>query len=432
MKEGFKLKRRTIFLQILLAIVLILAIVILVRVFFLQPAAKVKLAAIPDTTYDPAVWGKDYPLEYNSYLKNREMAPSPTGFGGSLKEQKAVKEPEILINFKGMAFSKDYAEDRGHPYAMDDLRETKRIGPATPGSCMTCKTVNLRDIYKAMGWNYAKTPLSDLLPRIKHPIVCANCHDPQSMKLRVINPAFLEAMKRRGIDVASAQREDMRSYVCGQCHAEYYFEPASKRVVFPWDKGLKPQEMYVYYQSSPAGFEQDWQHPDSGSKMLKAQHPDYELASGGVHGKAGVSCADCHMPYMREGGRKYSLHWVTSPMMHIQASCRTCHVQEEAWLLERVKAIQKNVFELQRIAGQTIARAHETIGKANTVDRINQMELNKARELVRQSQWLWDFIAAENSMGFHNPDQALNALGQSIHLAHQAVSKANQAVGAQR
>ena len=296
---------------------------------------------------------------------------------------------------------------------------------------MTCKTANLRDIYKDMGWNYAKTPLAELLPKIKHSIVCANCHQPQTMKLRVLNPAFIEAMQKRGIDVARAPREDMRSYVCGQCHAEYYFEPETKRVVFPWTKGLKPHEMYAYYQENPSGFESDWLHPDSQAKMLKAQHPDYELASGGVHGKSGVSCADCHMPYMRDGGRKYSSHWVTSPMKHIQASCRTCHTQDEAWLLERVNTTQNNVFQLQRIAGQTIARAHDVLGKAGATPKVNQTEMNKARELIRNAQWFWDFIAAENSMGFHNPDQALNTLGQSIDLAHRAIATANRAAGTQ-
>lgn len=423
------MKSRNIFLGVLLGIVLIILIVILVRVFLLPPPDTTKLAAIPDTEYDPAVWGKHYPLEYNSYLKNKDMAASPTGYGGSEKYQKSTKEPEILVNFKGMAFSKDYTEDRGHPYAMDDLKETKRIGPATPGSCMTCKTANLRDIYKDMGWNYAKTPLTELLPRIKHSIVCANCHDSKTMKLRVLNPAFIEAMTKRGIDVAKASREDMRSYVCGQCHAEYYFEPETKRVVFPWSKGLKPDEMYAYYKEMPSGFAMDWQHPDSQAKMLKAQHPDYELFSGGVHGKSGVSCADCHMPYMRDGGRKYSSHWVTSPMKHIQASCRTCHMQDEQWLLNRVKATQNNVFQLQRIAGQTIARAHEVIGKAGAAPKVNSADLDKSRELIRNAQWFWDFIAAENSMGFHNPDQTLNTLGQSIDLAHQAIAIANKAAG---
>lgn len=144
-----------------------------------------------------------------------------------------------------------------------------------------------------------------------------------------------------------------------------------------------------------------------------------------------VSCVDCHMPYMREGGRKYSSHWVTSPMKTVSASCRTCHTQDEKWLLERVKKVQNHVWELQRTAGRTIARAHDVIGKAERAQRVNQEELGRARELVRKAQWFWDCIAAESSMGFHNPDQALSTLGQSVDLAHQAIVAANRAAGTQ-
>ena len=425
------MNRNTKIILSLLGVVVLVLCIIVLRVFTIQPATVIKLANIPDGEYDPAVWGKYYPLEYKSYLKNLEMAPSPTGFGGSEKYQKSTKEPEILMNFKGMPFSKDYTEDRGHPYSLEDIKETKRIQPTAAGACMTCKSANLIDVYKEMGWKYAKTPIEQLLPRLKFPIVCANCHDPKTMNLRVINPAFIEAMERRGIDLKKASREEMRSYVCGQCHAEYFFEPETKRVVFPWDKGLLPEQTYVYYAAKPLGFEQDWVHPDSEAKMLKAQHPDFEIWSNGVHGRSGVSCADCHMPYMRENGQKYTSHWVTSPMKHSEASCRTCHTQTIQWLLDRVMIVQNNVWQLQRTAGQSVARAHEVIGKAAKAANANKADLEKARELIRKAQWYWDFVAAENSMGFHNPDQVLNTLGLSIDLAHQAIESANRAAGTQ-
>lgn len=425
------MKSKNIIFKVLPGIVLIILFIILIHVFPVVKADAEKPAVIPDTEYDPAVWGKSYPLEYQGYLKNKEMAASPTGYGGSVKDQKSVRQPEMLMNFKGYGFSKDYSEDRGHPYAMDDLKESKRVTPATPGSCMTCKTPYLRDFYKDMGWNYARTPLAELLPRIKHPIACANCHDPQSMKLRVSNPAFIEAMGKRGIDVARAPREDMRSYVCGQCHSEYYFEPKTMRVIFPWDKGLKPQDMYAYYKDVPSGFEMDWQHPDSQTKVLKAQHPDFELETSGFHAKFGVACANCHMPSLQEGGRKYSSHWVTSPLKHIQASCRTCHQQDEKSILERVRMKQNNIFQLLRTAGQTVARAHEVLGKAGAAPKVNTAELDKARELLRNAQWLWDFMAAENSMGFHNTEEAQNTLKESNDLAQQAITVANRAAGIQ-
>jgi nitrite reductase (cytochrome c-552) len=162
-------KKREKMLFLLLGIAALVCIVVVTQAFLRKPATTLKLAVIPAGEYDPAIWGKYYPLQYESYKKNLEMAPSPTGFGGSEKVQKSVQEPEILVNFKGMAFSKDYTEDRGHPYAVQDLKETKRVNPTTPGACMTCKSPNLIDIYKDMGWNYAQKPLTELFPRLKHP-----------------------------------------------------------------------------------------------------------------------------------------------------------------------------------------------------------------------------------------------------------------------
>lgn len=422
------MSRKAKFLIALLVLAALFFVFISLRVVVFKPQSSLKLAKISAGEYDPVIWGKSYPLEYKSYRKNLEMAGSPTGYGDSRKIQHSIKEPEILVNFKGMAFSKDYSEDRGHPYTIQDLKETKRVNPNSPGACMTCKTANLIDIYKDMGWTYAKTPITQLFPRMKHSVTCANCHDPATMNLRVINPAFIEAMQKKGIDVKKAPREQMRSYVCGQCHVEYYFEPATSRVILPWDKGFLPEQMYAYYSGKPYGFTEDWLHPDSKARMLKAQHPDFETWSNGIHGKAGVSCADCHMPFMRENGQKYTSHWVTSPMKHIKSSCMTCHAEDEAWLLERVKTAQDDVWQLQHIAGTVTAKAHEAIGKAGADPEANKAELDKAREFVRKAQWFWDIVAAENSMGFHNPSQVLNTLGQSIDLAHQAISTANGAV----
>ncbi|OPY68174.1 MAG: Cytochrome c-552 precursor [Syntrophorhabdaceae bacterium PtaU1.Bin034] len=401
----------------LLAAIVVLAVFVIMRVAIATPDPAQKIKQLPANEYDPAVWGKYYPLEYKSFQKNLEMSASPTGFGGSINVQKSLKEPEILMNFKGMAFSEDYSEDRGHPYALEDLLKSKRVTPKTPGACMTCKTANLKDLWQETGWNYAKAPLTEITPRLKHSITCANCHDPQTMKLRVINPAFVEAMKKRDIDVNQASREQMRTYVCAQCHVEYYFEPGTTKVVFPWEKGLEPEKIYEYYAARPSGFGEDWVHPDSQVKLLKAQHPEFETWSGGVHGRADVACADCHMPYMRKDGRKYSSHRVTSPMRHVEASCGPCHDQGNKWLVASVKSTQDKVWQLQRTAGQTVAHAHEALAAA----KASPAQMEEARELLRRAQWYWDFVAAENGMGFHNPTQALNTLALSIDSANQAI-----------
>lgn len=417
------------FLAVFVGALVLFFVFVIVRVWALKPTNTVKLTPIPAGEYDPAVWGTYYPLEYKSYLKNREMAPSPTGYNGSENYQKAERQPEIYINFKGNPFSKDYTEDRGHPYALEDLEKSKRIGPTSKGACITCKTPSIEQFYNETGWSYANQSLTELMEKSKHPVSCANCHDPETMNLRVINPAFIEAMARRGVDVTKATREEMRSYVCGQCHSEYYFAPGTNQVIFPWDKGFTPQEMYEYYAAQPNGFTQDFIHPDSQVPVLKAQHPDFEEASNGVHGKFGVSCADCHMPYMREAGKKYTSHWVTSPLRNVEDSCFPCHNQGRSQLYNQVKAIQDNTWQLQRTAGMVVARGHQAIQKAAAVPNANGAELDNARELLRRAQWYWDYVAAANSQGFHNSVQELNTLGQSIDYANQAIDAANRAAG---
>jgi nitrite reductase (cytochrome c-552) len=45
--------------------------------------------------------------------------------------------------------------------------------------------------------------------------------------------------------------------------------------------------------------------------------------------------------------------------------------------------------------------------------------LHAARELQCKSQWRVDFINAENSMGFHAPQEAARILGEAIGFARQ-------------
>jgi len=399
------------------------------RVWAVKPPSAMKLIPISAGEYDPALWGKSYPIEYNSSQKNIEVAPSPTGYNGSINYQKAERQPELYVNFKGNPFSKDYTEDRGHPYALEDLLHSKRISPASKGACITCKTPAIEQFYNQSGWAFANESLATLVQQAKHPVTCANCHNPETMALRVINPAFIEALSRKGVDVNKASRQDMRSYVCGQCHAEYYFAPGTNQVVLPWDKGFTPQEIYEYYSTKPNGFLQDFIHPDSQTPLLKAQHPDYEESSTGTHGKFGISCADCHMPYMRSSGQKYTSHWITSPLHTVKESCTPCHTQGSEQLYDQVRGIQDNTWQLQRTAGTTVAHAHDVITKASDVPSANKEELDNARQLLRQAQWYWDYVAAANSQGFHNSVLELHTLGQSIDLANQAMITANRAVG---
>ena len=60
---------------------------------------------------------------------------------------------------------------------------------------------------------------------------------------------------------------------------------------------------------------------------------------------------------------------------------------------------------------------------------VNADLLGEARDLHREAQLRWDFIAAENSMGFHNPEEALRILAAATDMARQAQIKAIEAAG---
>ena len=226
-------------------------------------------------------------------------------------------------------------------------------------------------------------------------------------------------MKRRGVDLAQAAPKEMESYVCAQCHSTYYFEPKTNRAVAPWDKGLDPESMLAHYRAKPSGLEQDFVQPDSGVKVLKARHPDYELYSSSIHASLEISCADCHMPYVAADGTRVRDHDIRSPLLTVQASCLSCHHgRTEDWVKSRVAYIQSSVFETQRLAGQRIAAAHAAIAAAS--QGTSAAKLDKARADLRDGQWYWDYVASANSMGFHNPELAMRSLAKAIDLAAKA------------
>ena len=405
-------------------------------VFRIAAAPKddsVRLAKVPpEERLGTHAYRDAYPLQYNSYMKNNDLSPSPTGYGGAQAENShLVEQPEMLENFKGYKFAIQYDDDRGHTYAGVDFKNSKRL-PGQKGSCITCKGSYMYDVYfKESGWAYAAKPVDEIMAPIKDDewFGCSTCHDPDTMALRVYQQSLVEALARKGIDIKEVSHNDMRGYVCGQCHTEYYFEQGKKgRVVFPRDNGYTAEQMYEYYKRTdlPGGFKGDWKHPDSGAMMLKAQHPDYDVWKTSVHADAGVTCIDCHMPYMRKNGQKYTSHYISSPLKYVEDACLKCHDESKEVLIARVKTIHDNTFKLQRTAGITCAKAHLAIKAAAEAGATDE-QLAPARELIREAQWYWDYVEAENGVGFHNPDQCMRTLGLSIDLAHQAIEAANAA-----
>ena len=384
------------------------------------------LTAVDPLEPDSEQWGINFPNQYSS-LKKTETNDERTAFGGSNPYSKLETDPRLVTLFAGYGFSKDYNEERGHLNSLIDVEATDRVGETTPGTCYSCKSADNPRLWNQMGMaEYDKTPFMELGAEIDHAIGCANCHDAESMALVVTNPALEEALRARGQDWTTFTRQEMRTVVCANCHVEYYFKGDGKYLTFPWEDGMAIEDIADYYADLQFN---DWEHPQSGAPMIKMQHPEYELfTANSTHFNAGVACADCHMPYTRDGAAKYSTHDVKSPLLKAESACGQCHT-DVAYVTNRVSTIQNQVNETMIATEEAILTAISTIAAAGLESGTDGQLLDEARWMHREAQLRWDFIAAENSMGFHNPEEALRILASATDLARQAAMKAVQAAG---
>jgi len=382
-----------------------------------QAKFPLKVVEIGANELDPAVWGKNFPREYDSFQKTQDDTIK-TPYGGSVPYSKLERFPALVRVFAGYAFSVDYNKARGHYFALTDQKNTKRQDfVKQPGACANCHAAEAPQLISEMGWEtFNHTPYKELQDKLHTGTSCADCHDPDTMALRITRPAFQNAMAARGIDLSKATRQEMRTYVCAQCHVEYYFAGDNKLLTFPWSKGLNIDDIEKYYDEM--GFK-DWTHKETGAPMLKMQHPEFELWSSGIHARSGVACADCHMPYVRDGAVKVSDHWLRSPLTNINQACQTCHKESEQELKDRVVSIQNTTAELERNTEAALLDAMDAIAVAQKAGA-SDADLTQARNLHRRASMRYDFVMSENSTGFHSPQEAARILANGVDFARQA------------
>jgi nitrite reductase (cytochrome c-552) len=408
-----------------------------------------KVVDLTEDTIDPEVWGRNFPRQYSTYLRTVDV--ERTRHGGSEAFDKLEQDPRLKLLFAGYAFSLDFREERGHAYMLKDQEETLRVKlRKQPGACLHCHASVLPAYRKAGGgsdWASVRKGFEvvcamdwkEARPLVTHPVSCVDCHDPKTTQLRVTRPAFLLGIAelarskyplphlasierwRQGSRTKpydpnlEATRQEMRSFVCGQCHVEYYFKGEGKLLTYPWHKGLKAEQMESHYDEEKFA---DWTHEVTKAPMLKAQHPEFETWNQGIHARSGVACADCHMPYVREGAVKVSDHHVRSPLLNIARACQTCHRYPEKELLARAEGIQDRTKALldraEDAVVELIVALREAQKKGVAADR-----LEEARKMHRRSQWRVDLISSENSMGFHAAQECARVLAEAIDYARQ-------------
>jgi nitrite reductase (cytochrome c-552) len=459
--QGFS-KSTIIGLLVLVALITALVTALLVNIFERKSEANtpyMRLVEVTEDDTDPAKWGINWPRQYDSY--QRTALATRTRFGGhggseALPEQKIERDPWLKRMFLGYAFSIDYRDRRGHAYMLEDQEQTQRQTKPQSGSCLHCHAA-IMPLYRELGdgdavkgfeesYQYSYKELSGMLHEggNGHPVSCVDCHSPDDMGLRVTRPGFIQGIQRLAESEApvpaipsierwrqgdkkkpydpnaDASRSEMRSFTCGQCHVEYYCG-SNMSLTFPWGNGLKMEEAERFWDEtkfSDGSQFFDYTHKESGAKILKAQHPEFELWSQGIHARSGVSCADCHMPYMRDGATKVSDHWVRSPLLNINRACQTCHHFSETELQARVDGIQQRNFDLLQRAGAALMDQLDAIAAAKAAGAADK-DLERSLALQRKAQWRLDFIAAENSMGFHAPQEAARILGEAADYARQ-------------
>ncbi len=419
----------------------------------------VRLVEVTEDDTDPETWGINWPKQYDSY--KRTAISTRTRFGGhggseALPEQKIERDPWLKRMFLGYAFSIDYRDRRGHAYMLVDQESTERLTKPQSGSCLHCHA-SVMPVYRALGdgdamagfketYKMSYQELNGMLHDMghAHPVSCVDCHDPDTMEIRVTRPGFMLGIQKLANSDAPvphlpsvqrwreegregtydpnvhATRQEMRSFVCGQCHVEYYCS-SEMPLTFPWGNGLTAEDIETFWNETTFASGKrffDYVHKESGAEILKAQHPEFELWSQGIHARSGVACADCHMPYMREGATKVSDHWVRSPLLNVNRSCQVCHHIPEEEILARVDSIQSKNHELLQRAADALMAQLDAI-QAAKAEGASEEDLRESLELQRKAQWYIDFIAAENSMGFHAPQEAARILGTAADVARQ-------------
>src|SRR5918995_3836406 len=208
-----------VFIAVLAAVAAIAATALLVNIFQRQQEARnpfYRVVELNDETVDPAVWAKNFPLQYDGYRRTVDQVR--TRYGGSeavprtptnvdprsvVAQSRLEEDSRLKVMWAGYAFSKDFREERGHAYMLADQIYTERQqATQQPGTCIHChasvyvgyKRAGGGDLMKGFE-HYNQMPFMEAKNSFKPPVSCIDCHDPATMALRVTRPGFLEGIQ---------------------------------------------------------------------------------------------------------------------------------------------------------------------------------------------------------------------------------------------
>lgn len=360
-----------------------------------------------------ADWADEYPEVYASYKQNAE--------NDSVHDY-LVDYPMLKTLYEPFGFSKDYKSARGHYYNLEDIGATARIGEKSIASCWTCKAPEFTHMVNEQGVEVYAQPFKNLVGVINEPISCYNCHANNPGTVTITHGYLVDGV---GEDFAAI---DAGNLACGQCHVEYYFDPANSATVLPHNDldSMSPDAILAFFNDA-SNFANgvtfaDYTNPRTGVRQIKVQHPELEtyLGEGSQH-RLKYSCIDCHMgETTAENGEVITSHYLTSPLNNptlIANECSACHED----LVADVKAIQEEAERRTYAVGYELEYLTECLAAAVASEDYTEAELDAIRALARDAQFYWDYVFVENSEGAHNSALTHECLDKAEALCNEAL-----------
>ena len=383
-----------------------------------------RVVELPDFEPDSAAWRPNYPDHFAGWQRTAETAAREDErthgrHAGAASRPRLAEFPGLPRLYAGGPFASTWNEEAGHALALRQLEESRRFGPDPPGACAACKSSDVPGLLRRLGAERLFATDVTALRRehgLSHPVGCADCHDAGTADLVLTRPWLVEALRARGLDADAATRQQLRSWVCAQCHSEYRLRGAGKAVALTWERGWRLEDLEAAYDAER---HVEWEQPETGVRLVKLDHPDFEAWSAGGHAAAGVACADCHLPRRRHGAARISEHWIRSPLADVERACGPCHDQTPGLLRDVVRQTQERTTALLARSATALGEALDAASAARRAGLPDEA-LGEFRRLFRRAFLRWDFAFSENSRGFHAPQESVRLLAEALDFARQA------------
>lgn len=380
-------------------------------------------------------FAKLFPLQYESWIASKEenetadyIAKYP--FLAILRAGTGGEGGPVLLGL------------RGHYYGWLDFMTLTDAGipdgsanEKTSARCLACHSSAAPEIIRRYGEKeFLSSPVSKYSELGAHSVGCMNCHDPETMQLKVSLSWFNDELKAAGKPTSEkSSAAEQKSLICAQCHYEGF------TVKQKWtDASGKERRMTVAKTAWPGGFsiaaQEAWLndgknfpdgkprtdliHPISIAPLIWSIHSDYELFKPGIHGQMGLSCTTCHMPKVTKNGQTYTSHNIGRPLKTFEASCSGCHdVKNKDKILSYVAQRKARAAELRIESGTLLAKAHLEAGKAWAAGA-SEAEMQPVLQAIRAS--YWRFNSLQRAAYFHASQETFTEFANAIRYAQQA------------